>query len=71
MTYVVIKNTAGFEAGGETNASKSYTRVSDVTVTLSNHQQYNFAPGETHTLPEPYASEALAQDNRLSEVSRS
>lgn len=70
MAYVVIQNIAGKE-GVEVNQTKTLTGVSDVTIELSNGQTYRWSPGESHTLLEPYASEALSASESLVEVSRS
>ncbi len=70
MANVVIKFSV-MEGYENTNQTKSFGGQSPVLVTLSNHQQYSWGPNESHTLVSPYAEEALAQDNRLKEVSRS
>lgn len=71
--YVVIKNTAADETGAgtaEVNQTETHDDVAGVTLVLGG-QTYHWAPGESKTLPEPYATEALAASNSLTEISRS
>lgn len=74
MSYVVIKNIGADETGAgtaEVNQTKAFTDVAGVTVVLSDGKTYHWAPGESKTLADPFAGEALAASNNLKEVSRS
>ena len=67
---VVIKYSV-MEGNQNTNQNKSFSGNSPVRVTDSAGHRWAFGPNESKTIPEPYANEVLAADNRLKEVSRS
>lgn len=59
------------EGNENTNQNKANGGNSPISVVLSNYQTYTWGPNESHTLEQPYASEALAANNKLKEVGRS
>lgn len=73
MSNVVIRN-AGADLTGagtaEVNQKLTHDGVGDVTLTLEGNV-YHWSPNESKTLVDNLASQALAADNRLVEISRS
>lgn len=70
MAYVVIKYSV-MEGNENTNQNQAQGGNSPISLTLSDGKNYSWGPNESKTLAEPFASEALAANNRLTEVSRS
>lgn len=70
MANVVIKYTVMTDQG-QRNTDQRKVERGPISVVLSNFQTYTWSPNQSITLTEPYASEALAANANLKEVSRS